>query len=53
MAMGVADACRTEWVQDPIDFEWICKHPFPQLAHHSRTKGHFVRIFDTVRSRSV
>ena len=36
----------------PIDCNWICQHPLSQLAHHSRIKGHFVMIFDTVGSRS-
>ena len=57
--------CNCDWIYDngcrrylsqktgagPIDFDWICKHPLSQLAHHSRIKGHFVTIFDAVRSR--
>ena len=36
----------------PIDCDWFCEHPLSQLAHHSGIKGHFVTIFEAVRSRS-
>ena len=41
MTMGVTDTCRTKWVPDQLTG-----------SHHSRIKGHFVTIFDVVRSRS-